>query len=264
MRGLGALFYGIPGIGKTTFALQAPKPLTCISIHETGFDDLEAIGDVPEGTTGMDVTKFESLLMILDMFIQATNAPKTIVLDTLSGLQQIYFEWLIQRAYSAGLAHSLEDAKKNFWAFYKGPRMEAPSEFPILTSRLTSLLKKGTHVFLLSHKRVDIEEDVVGPDVKKAVIDMDDGIRSSIQKWAPNILYMTIAPTITTVTKTGPNQSIVEGKAAMETNRIMFTTTNPTNDAKNKLKLPTVLSLGKSPQEAFGNFWNLVPDSYKH
>lgn len=265
-RGLGVICYSIPGIGKTTWALQWPKPLYCFSIFETGYDDYEYMGIVPQGCIGFNPDTYETLISLLQNALRSDPKPKTIVIDTVSGFQQILFNYLIRRGIPQTRSQTFEEAEASFWAFYKGPRQEAPTFMPQFTSLLTSLLNVGIHVVLLGHRKSDTEENVAGADYKRAVIDMDEGVRNTLYKWAPNIIYMNLNTSIATATKTagyGQNQTILEGKASSMADRIMYTSTNPQNDAKNKLGLPSIINMGPSPETSFAAFWQHVPQPYK-
>lgn len=264
-RGLGVLYYTIAGFGKTTWALRWPKPLVCFSLQETGFDDYKFLGEIPEGCTGLSPSSYESLWNLL-VGIQKEPTFKTVVIDTLSGFQQMYFEHLIKQGMKNTRSGTQEESEANFWAFYRGPRMEAPNSLVPFLSLITALLNQGVHVVLLGHKRNDVEENVAGADYKKAVVDIDEGIRNVFIKWSPNIFFGTLNTSISQATKTsgyGENTMILEGKANAIADRLMYTSTNSQNDAKNKLHLPTIIQMGNSPDEAFNNFWKHVPQVYK-
>ena len=263
MRGLGILCYGLPGIGKTHWSLLWPKPLLCLSLHETGFEDLQVVGDVPEQTTGLSPKNYPQLLEITK---QCTGSFKTLVIDSLSGFQQMFFDYLIESNIPTTKSQSRKEAEEKFWAFYSGPRLQAPNAVAPYTALLNSLLNAGTNVVLVGHKRNISEENVSGADYRRAEIDMDEGIRNCFLKWAPNCIYMSMEPNISTITKStgyGAQQVATEGKAESLGNRLIYTSPNCQNSAKNKLKLPQFIPMGNSAQETFTNFWTGVPPVYK-
>ncbi len=265
-RGLGVMDYGIPGIGKTKWALEWPKPLYCFSLGETGFADFEYTGDLPPGCTGFTPPDYESFYNMLVQIINSKEKPRTIVIDSVSGFQQMFFDWLITSAVKNNQFASIAESTQKFWAYFKGPRAEAPNAVPQFTAILSAFLNSGVNIVLLGHKKNETEENEAGADHMKAVIDLDVGIRNCFYKWAPNIFYMTLNATITTATKSGgfgANQTILEGKTSGVAERWMYTSTNPQNDAKNKLNLPSIITMGQSSKEAFDNFWKLVPAVYK-
>lgn len=264
-RGIGILPYGPTGIGKTHWSLLWPGPLLCVSLIETGADDLKYVGDVPEGVHLMNCDTFSNLMSVLQQVL--TNPTfRTIVIDSLSGFQQIFFEHLIRSNIPQTKSQSYKQAEQEFWAFYRGPRMEAPNAMVPFTSILTSLLNQGINVILVGHKRNASEENVAGADYKRAEIDMDEGIRNCILKWAPNVIYMSMEPNISSVTKSaGYGQAAVatEGKTELMGNKLIYTSTNAQNSAKNKLHLPSIIPIGPSAKETFDTFWSYVPEVYK-
>lgn len=270
-RGLGIIIYGIPGIGKTHFSLFFPGPLLCISILEPGgFRELKQISDefshdVPDHCTGIEVEKFMNLYGSLQQVLQQPYY-KTVVIDSLSGFQQIFFEHLINSNIPQTKTQTYKEAEQTFFAFYNGPRVQAPSALAPFLSVLSSLLNAGVNVILIGHKRNSNEENVSGPNYRKADIDMDEGLRNAITKWCPHVLYMDLQPSPTEVlasTGYGQNKEATKVKTGYSSNKLIYTTTNPQNSAKNKLKLPELIPIGASAQETFDNFWKYVPNCYK-
>ena len=263
-RGLGIVTYGPTGIGKTHWSLYWPKPLLCINMHETGYDDLVIHPGVPEGVTGITNNEFPQLMDTLMSCLQNPTF-KTIVIDSLSGFQQAFFEHLIKSDIPTTKSQSYKEAEAAFWAYYKGPRKQAPNAMPPFTSLLTALLSKGVNIVLIGHKARDTEPNEAGADYRRAVIDMDEGIRNCILKWAPNIIYMSMQPNIVQTTKSagyGSSATTIEGKTDASGVKLIFTQTNPQNDAKNKLGLPYFIPIGASAEETFNKFWSLVPKAY--
>jgi len=249
-RGLGAIFLGPVGIGKTSMLFNAPKPAFFFNMLETGFADFEVLGQVPQGVFGMDIPDYNTLLQMLKQ-----NSPATVILDSLTGFQQLLFNHIIQTVYGGD--------KKKFSAFSVGPRKDAPTYLPELFGVLESLLKKGTHVFITCHRAVDSIEDPLNPDHVSYILNLDKGIRERWEAWAPNILMFDQAVNITSATKSAKNEAIIEGKALNEDKRLMYTTASPGHPAKNKIGLPSYIILGRSPQEAWNNFWQHVPPAFK-
>jgi hypothetical protein len=264
-RGLGLVLYGPPGIGKTHFATYFPKPLLFISLHETGFDDLKIFPGVPADITDLNLTDFNQLM---DALGQCARNPhfKTVVIDSMSGFQQVFFDFLIKSDIPGTKSNSYKEAEKQFWAYFKGPRKQAPNCMPPFTSLLSSLLAQGTNVVLIGHKMKDSEFNEAGADYTRAVIDMDEGIRTCIIKWAPNVIYMSMQPNATQVTQSsgyGTNATPTQVKTDGIGNKQIYTQTNPQNDAKNKLGLPYFIPIGDSAENTYKTFWSLLPEAYK-
>jgi len=237
-RGLGCIVCGPPGVGKTTFAMEWPGPVTMVSMYETGYDDFEYQGLVPKGVQNFNVTKMEDLNSLMK------SPCKTLILDSLTGFQQVYYDYLIRT--------SFEGISKKFYAYYVGPRIEAPIQLLPILNHLGVLLQKGTNVVLLAHQRTEKIENPMGQDYLKAEIDIDEWIRNSFYKWAPNILYMALENSI-------DKGRVSEGRPK----RLIYTTTSLQHCAKNKMSLPSFINMGDTPTEAFKNFWDKVSVVYK-
>lgn len=240
MRGLGQIICGTPGIGKTTFALEFPKPVTCISMHETGYDSFEAQGEVPQGCQNVNLTDYEQLCTFIEKSTQ-----KTLVLDGLRGFQQVYFAYLTKTHF--------EGSSSKFNAYYTGPRRIGVDNLPYFLSLLNIKLAKGTHLVLLSHSSTDKVTNATGKDYQRATIDMDDGIRDCFLAWSPNIYYMSLETDITSEKAT----------VLSAPTRLMYTSLSLAHCAKNKIGLPQFISMKNSPKEAFDAYWKLVPPVYK-
>lgn len=255
-RGLGLVFYGGEGIGKTGTALQLSilGPLTCFSIGESGFEDLEVVNEVPQGCINVNIDTWESLMANIKKIKEGV-----IIIDSLSGLQKILFDYVCRTAYG-------NDWEK-FTSYWKGQRVDAPVFLDNFLNYLDSLRVKGVHVVLIGHMITATETNTLGADYLSHVIDMDQGdrggVRSCITKWAQAVIFMNIDVAITRATELAKDKTVIEGKAKDDDNRLMFTTKAPGHSAKNRLQLPSIIPMGESAKEAFKNLWNHMPKAYK-
>lgn len=247
MRGLGLIIHGPPGIGKTSFALQFPKPLKCLSLHEAGYDDLELIDEVPEGCTNINCEDYNEFLREL----QSGDAP-TKVVDSTSGLQQLLFDHVCEKEYGGDF-----DA---FLAYYKGPRMSCPRYVAKLETVLENLRRQGTNVIFLSHSKVETVRNPDGLDYNSISLDIDEGIRSTLIKWSQSILYMTMSTFEERITKEKGGKAI-EAKMSNEDRRVIRCSQSLTYTSKNKLKLPPLIPMGANAQETFARFRSKLPQS---
>lgn len=90
------VFYGAAGTGKTTLAGTFPKPILIIDISEKGTDSVRS-------TKGIDVLRIEpqdpdAWQKIEDAFwyVKKSNKYKTVVIDTVSGAQEISMRRLLR------------------------------------------------------------------------------------------------------------------------------------------------------------------------
>lgn len=253
MRGLALVAYGSDGIGKTSWALRFPKPVVCLSCKEEGYADLMLIDDVPQDCENINITDYSQL----NANIREIESG-TIVIDSTSGLQGLIFEYVCQTQHKGNWY--------NFTNFWKGQRIDCP---PVLQETLdlcNIAREKGVHVIFLGHMATESQPNSFGADYLSHVILMDDGdkggIRSTLMHWAQGVLFMTINIDVDRTTIADKTTKLtLEGKAKDKDTRIMYTTKSPGHNAKNRLNLPPIISMGESADEAFSNFWKRLPIS---
>jgi hypothetical protein len=246
MRGLGFLVYGSEGIGKTSFAAQFPKPMLMLGIKESGYQDLEEAGEVPSGIEFIYVTEWEQFIKIL----KEADEYKTVVIDGISGLQQILFDFVRKTMYGNDTA--------KFTAYYSGPRQSSPLVFMEIETTLEYLRQKGTNVILLGHMKTETVPNALGQAYSTHAPDMDEAIRGIITKWAQAILFMNLD-----VSFEGNNSNKKGSVADDKSHRLMYTTKAPGHWAKNRIGLPEYIGLGSSPSEAYANFVRSLKPQYK-
>lgn len=256
VRGLGLVMYGGEGIGKTGTALQfaALGPLTCFSIGESGFEDLEIIDEVPSNCENVNIENWEQLISFTKKIDEGV-----VVIDSLSGLQKILFDYVCREVYNS-------DWDK-FTSYWKGQRVDAPVFLDNYLQLLDALRHQGVHIILIGHMVTTNESNTLGADYLSHVIDMDQGdkggVRSCITKWAQAVLFMNIDVAITRATELAKDRTVLEGKAKDDDNRLIYTTKAPGHSAKNRLNLPHIINMGESAKEAFKNLWSAMPQKYK-
>lgn len=256
MRGLGLVLYGGEGIGKTSLALQFSHlgPLTCLSVGESGFEDLEVTGEVPDNCTNVTIKSWEQLLKETKGF-----DGNVLVIDSLSGLQTILFDYVCRSVY--------DNDWDKFTSYWKGQRVDSPIFLGNYLELLDDYRHNGIHVVLIGHMVTTTESNTLGADYLSHVIDMDQGdkggLRSLVTKWAQAVLFMNIDVAITRATELAKDRTVMEGKAKDDDNRLIYTTKAPGHSAKNRLKLPPLINMGEAPEEAFRNLWKEMPQAYR-
>lgn len=248
-RGLSILLYGLEGIGKTTFALQFPKPLAILPIREPGFSNLEMMGDVPPGVVPSNVKNYEDICTVL-RHIEA----RTIVIDSLSGLQEELIYHVTNEDYKG--------SRILFDSYSQGLRKTCPHYVASFVDLLEYQVKKGTNVIIVAHRQVDVDPDASGPDTKIQVPFGDHAIYGPLVKWASAILFLSGKKDIEIATKTtgrGDNFQVIEGKAASHVSRMMYTSFSGNHIAKNLLHLPPVIAMGGSAEDSYKLFLEALP-----
>lgn len=257
-RGLGLVFYGTEGVGKTSLAIQFGQlgPATMLSVRESGYDDLQMVGDIPNGVDNINVKSYEDLIKAVKEF-----KGKTLIVDSLMGVQALLFDYVCRTQY-----HGKWDGEKGFTSYWMGQRVDSPPEFDKLLDQFDYHLNHGRNVILIGHVFTVVLPNTLGADFKSHVVALDDGdkggLRSCLMRWAPNVLFMNISLDIRVATE-GKGDIVTEGKAHDNDKRLMYTTKSPGHAAKNRLHLPPVIFLGESAEEGFANFIKALPQAVR-
>jgi len=254
-RGLGLIVYGVEGIGKTSFALEFPGPILCISVRESGFDDLEDIGMIPEGAENINVEDFSEIISEMK---GAKETHQTVIIDSLSGVSQFIKEEVIQHCFEG----TVDERMKEFGAFSNGWRIHAPTWAAKLESTCELLRSKGINVILIGHDKNETEKNASGPDFQATMIDMEKWPRGVLTKWAQAVLFMTMDyDTVASKKWKGKTtEAKVTDSLDDDVDRIMYTTKHPGHSAKNRLNLPTYIHMGESAKQAYSNFVKELPE----
>ena len=212
--------YGPEGIGKSTFASQAPEPL---------FIDTEG------STNELDVMRFDpptSWTMLKEQVKYVISYPdccRTLVLDTADWAERMEIDELCKSKGWDGLEGA---------GYGKGYTYSA-EEFGKLLNLLSDVIDKGVNVIITAHaemKKIELPEEMGSYDhwsmkTSKKVAPM-------IREWADVILFANYKITVVNV----DGQGAQKGKnKAQGGRRVMYTTHTPFWDAKNRYDLPEEL-----------------------
>ena len=258
-RGLGMVIYGGEGVGKTSWAAQFSKlgSVKIVSIGETGVDDLRMVGDIPDSVKSVVVDTFEELDH------ETNNCQEdTFVVDSLQGVQTAVFDFVCRTQYNGRW-----DGRDGFTSYWKGQRVDSPPVFNKWLDRLSGLLATGKNVILIGHVYTTMLPNTLGADYQSHVVAMDDGdkggLRSCLMRWAPNVFFMNINVDIEVATASDRGKTTA-GKAVDTDKRLMYTQKAPGHAAKNRLRLPPIISLGNSASEGFDNFIKKLPEQVRN
>jgi len=255
IRGMAGVIYGREGMGKTSLGLQFPGPVHCMSIGETGYQDLEVVGQVPENSLNYIITSFQQLAQAITKVTKGT-----ILIDSTKGLQGKIFEHVCQQFY------------KNDWmqfnSYSKGPRQESPVVFQQFLDLCTNKTNDGVNIILLGHVGTTTMANSMGPDYISHIINLDDndkglGMRSVLTAWAGFIFFLNLSIDINRVTDSAKGGLAMEGKAREDDNRVIYTTVSAAHQAKNRWGMPPIINMGKSPQEAWKNLSKHFPEAIR-
>ena len=146
---LKALFYGKAGSGKTTLAVTFPKPALLLDIKEEGYISVKNI-------KGLDIVKIKSLedLETVYWFLQENKEGyKTVILDTISALQDLALEGLKKRK-------NLKSSIEKLSSFGSLTRKDWGDISSTLKPLITNFRDLDMNVVFLSHERIfNVDEE---------------------------------------------------------------------------------------------------------
>ncbi|MBE2178891.1 MAG: ATP-binding protein [Chthoniobacterales bacterium] len=210
---------GPEGIGKSTFAANAPAPL--FVSQEDGLTGLDHVARVyPES--------FGEILALCDELAKAPKSDfETLVIDTVDWLERAIHAYICKRDNKQGI----ED-----YGYGKGYKV-AEQELVSLLTKLDALRHgKRMGIILLSHVHIRTFSDPAGETWDRYEMKGHKGFTGILREWPDACLFATYE-----VFKTKERGETRERTIGGE--RIIHTTWSPGWDAKNRLALPETLPL---------------------
>ena len=216
-RALKVVVYGSEGIGKSTFAAQAPDPLFIDTEGSTAHMDVRRI-EKPE--------TWEEMIEIVEEVAETPGICKTLVLDTA--------DWAEQLCVTSVCQEYKQTSIEGFG--YGRGYVYLAEEFSSLLAALDKVIAAGIHVIVTAHAKMRKFEQ---PDEQGAYdrweMKLSKHVAPLLKEWCDMLLFLNYRTyVVTTETKANKVQG---GK------RVMFTCHHPCWDAKNRQDLPEELPL---------------------
>jgi hypothetical protein len=217
-----ALIYGTDGVGKSSWASNAPKPI---------FVGAE------KGTEQLDVARFpqtETIAELLDQ-LRALQTEKhefqTVVLDSLDWIEPLIWKSVCDEA-------KVEHIEQAFGGYGKG-YVRALDLWRTLLKEL-SILNHKMHVLLIGHCMI---KSFVDPDLASAYdryqLKINDKAAALVREAADAVLFARFETEVIRDGGNGRSKARVRGEGV----RIMYTESRPAFDAKNRFNLPFAMPL---------------------
>lgn len=150
-----AILYGPSGSGKTTLAATWPKPLLLVNIKDDGIGSIKKV----KGVDVVDVFTYEDLEEVRDALHTGKTKYKTVVLDTITQLQDILVQEKIGGKDGFQKRVSFGTLKRGDWGDIAGLVKSLLLDFRNLAGDL------GINVIFLAQQRVfnaGEDDDVAG------------------------------------------------------------------------------------------------------
>jgi hypothetical protein len=216
-RPLKVLVYGQAGIGKSTFASQAPGPLFL---------------PTEDGTNQLDVFRLErpstwaEVLAVPRALGTEQHEHKTLVIDTLGGLERLCWAHVCQTG-----------GKPDIEAFgYGKGYVAAVDAWRVFLAELEAMQRaKGVHVVLLDHATARNHKLPDADPFQRWRPSIHDKAADLIEGWCDAVLFAT--EQVVAVKQNGKARGMSVG------GRVLRTTWSATHDAKNRFNLADPLPL---------------------
>lgn len=211
--------YGVPGIGKTTFACSAPNPVV-INI-EDGLHDID-VAAFPRPTTYQDVLEQVAVVATEQHEYQA------LVVDSLDKLEPLLW------------AHVCREAgKKDIEAFgYGKGYTAAAAEWRNLLDGLDAVRARGVMVVLVAHSIVARVEPPETDGYDRYQLRLHRSADAVVCDWADAVLFANYKVTTVASGKDGDRK-----RGISDGSRVLKTTERAAWRAKNRYRMPDELPL---------------------
>lgn len=207
--------YGIDGIGKTSFAAGANKPIFVPT--EDGCNRLD-VAQFPLAE------KWDEVINNLRLLYKEDHDYKTVVIDTIDWAEKLATNHIIAQHYNGDV--------QSYEAYGRGYKVLA-QEWRKLLSALDYLRNKGMEVILLAHATIKTFKNPGGDDFDTYKATLLDSPSTSLwgmtKEWSDIVLFLNYK---VVVRKDNPKASKGKGVMAGGGKRVCFATPSAAYDAK--------------------------------
>lgn len=213
------VLYGVHGIGKSTFAAAAPKPIFICT---------------EEGANEIDVPKFPvvstrgEVMEILRALYKEKHDYQTIVLDSADWLEDFIFAELLKEFTDKELAYGRESL------YAEGKLNDVLGAFNMLRT------KRNMATVVIAHSEIRRFDSPLTEPFDRYQPKLSARVSALLQEWADAVLFATFDVSIQKE-DVGFNRSVRRGVSSGE--RILYTEERPAYYAKNRYAMPDELPL---------------------
>ena len=223
-----AIIYGVHGIGKSSWAAQAPKPIFVQTEDGLGDIDCERFPLV---------AAFDEFMSRLQWVYEGDHAYRSVVVDSLDWLERLIFAEVCQKK----AVDSIEDI-----GYAKGYVFALDYWRRVLEALDLIRAERGMHVILISHAAIVRFENPETEAYDRFQPQVHKHAAALVTQWCDEVLFATYR---VHVRQTGEGFR-KRGKGIGSGERIVRTTERPAHVAKNRLALPEEIALDWKVYEA--------------
>lgn len=247
------IFYGPPGIGKTSLAASIPGVAFLVERQEMGIQPLKESGLVPAELPVLPVAdNWIDTLEILDSLRTGKHEFKALAIDALGGFERLCHEEVCRRDYENKMN------EKGFLS-YKAGYETSLADWRLFINALDRLRdERKMSIVLLGHSKVSPFKNPEGPDYDRYSVDIHPKTWGLTHKWADMVLFANFDVAFASGDDTKKKAKARGGKT-----RSIYTENDAAFDAKNRHNLAPVISMGDSGQEAWGNLVSAIREGRK-
>jgi AAA domain len=233
--------YGTEGIGKTSFAVSAPRTITLMTRGETGLLTLIDSGRIPPAPHFPESLTWSEMLDAIAVLTDQPHEYRTLVIDTINGAERLCHEHVCRRDYGGRWG------RDGFTSFMQGYEVSLSDwqEFLSRLDRLRTTRRMG--IIVLAHSRIATFKNPEGADYDRFVPDLHAKTWAATHKWADAVLFLNFE------TYVDSDRTELRGKGKGGSRRKLYTQRTAAYDAKNRHGLPAEIDGGRSAAEAWLN-----------
>jgi hypothetical protein len=243
------LVHGVEGIGKTSFASQAPRPIFLMARGETGLESLIDSGRVAETPHFPESRTWADVLGAVQTLITQPHEYRTLVIDALGGIERLCHEHV------CAVNFNNDWSDKGFASYGKGPEVSLPVWLELLSLLDRLRAERKMAIIGVAHTKVKTFKNPEGPDYDRYTVDLHEKTWGLTHKWADMVLFANY------FTATSKDKGDARAKGVGGQDRVIYTERHAAWDAKNRSGLPAEIEMGNSAETAWGNFMQAVRDA---
>lgn len=238
-RPMAAVIYGPPGVGKTSFGASIPNRVFLIDDKEDGISTLKASGLADKDIAVLPpVSRWEDVLAVLKQLSSAQHAYKSLVIDTIGGLERLCHEYVCRESFRG------DWGEKGFAGYQRGYEVALP-EWRLFLNALDDCRAAGMSCVCLAHSIIKPYGNPEGDNYDRFVPDLHHKTWSLTHRWADMVLFLNY---YVETTKDG-----LKAKGRGGQHRFCYCEYHAAYEAKNRCGLPAEIDMGSSGKEAWNN-----------